>query len=228
MAEITLVRHGQASFGTDNYDRLSLLGHHQALWFGQHIKQLEQGFDRVVVGTMQRHDETARGILSGLGVTLPLETHAGLNEYDFQGLLNPFKQQHPSQWQDSDNPRRDYYHNMKLALSYWMRGDIDSDGQDSWGSFCNRIRAGFEFAYQGTAKRTLLVSSGGVIAVILADILKLDHKRTCDLTLQIKNSSASKFLYRRPTHSLDDFTLDCFNDVSHLQSAERSSSITFS
>ena len=232
MAEITLVRHGQASFGTDHYDRLSPLGHQQALWLGQHFKQLDQRFDRVVLGTMQRHEETARGVLSGLAIELPLETHIGLNEYDFQGLLTPFKQQYPHQWQSTDHARSDYYHNMKLALSYWMSGDIESDGQDTWQSFCTRIRTGFEFAYHSTVndktKRTLLVSSGGVIAVVLTQILKLDSKQTCNLTLQIKNSSCSKLLYRRPTQSLDDFTLDSFNAVTHLQSPERQKNITFS
>ena len=34
MPEFFLVRHGQASFGADNYDKLSALGHRQARWLG--------------------------------------------------------------------------------------------------------------------------------------------------------------------------------------------------
>lgn len=73
------------------------------------------------------------------------------------------------------------------------------------------------------AKRTLVVSSGGAIAAILADVLQLDHNRTCEITLQIKNSSMNTLLYNRK-----NFALDAFNDISHLNTADRQSSITFS
>lgn len=89
MAEITLVRHGQASFGSENYDQLSELGIQQSIWLGEHLKRLNYSFDRVVMGTMARHRQTAEGILRGLGSSLSIETHSGLNEYNFQGLLTP-------------------------------------------------------------------------------------------------------------------------------------------
>lgn len=233
MAQITLLRHGQASFGSDNYDRLSATGHLQALWLGQQLQHLGESFDRIVTGTMVRHDETAQGVISGLGLEpgvkpIAIETHTGLNEYDFEGLLKPLKQQYPEQWVETGHARRDYYHNMKAALTHWMNATIATDGRDSWQSFCRRVRAGFDFAYGASVKRTLVVSSGGPISVILAEVLGLDPQRTCDLTLQIKNSSTSKLLYRRPTVSLDDFTLDSFNDVSHLLSRDKQDSITFS
>lgn len=233
MAEVTLLRHGQASFGSENYDRLSNIGHRQSFWLGQHLKNLDESFDRIVSGTMQRHHETAQGVLKGLQQDIDICTHSGLNEYDFQGLLTPFRQQHPEQWLETGHGRRDYYHNMKQALTYWIEGSIESDGQDSWQSFCDRIRAGFLFACEGEAKRTLIVSSGGPIAVILAELLQLAPTQICNLTLQIKNSSASKLLFRRP-HVTDNalnkaaFTLDTFNSVSHLESEDRRHSITFS
>ena len=219
MAEITLLRHGQASFGADNYDQLSPTGHQQARWLGAHRKNLNKSFDRIVMGTMVRHLETAQGVMDGLGATLDFETHAGLNEYDFQGLLRPLKALYPDQWLDTGHAKRDYYHNMKLALNCWMDGRIASDGNDTWDSFCNRIQDSFEFIYNGDAKRTLVVSSGGPISVILAHILQLDKQRT----LQIKNSSTSTLLYNRK-----DFALDSFNDVSHLLTADKQNSITFS
>ncbi len=228
MAEITLLRHGQASFGQDNYDRLSPLGHQQALWLGQHLKKLGHHYDRIVMGSMVRHRETAQGVTDGLEADIEFEEHSGLNEYDFQGLLNPLKAQFPEQWQDTGHAKRDYYHNMKRALGHWMSGDINDDGQDSWVSFCERIQQGFEFAFNPVnknteTKRTLIVTSGGPISVILGKIWGLDHTRTCDLTLQIKNSSTSKLLYNRK-----DFTVDNFNDVSHLLTADKQNAITFS
>lgn len=223
MAEITLVRHGQASFGAKNYDQLSELGHQQAVWLGQHWRELDVNVDRIVTGTMVRHRQTAEGLLQGLGVDLSLEAHEGLNEYDFQGLLDPLQKQYPDMWQDTGHARRDYYHNMKQALAFWMTGDITDDGQHSWETFCQRIQQGFEFSYQTDAKRTLVVSSGGPISVILAEVLKLDHATTRNITLQIKNSSCSKLLYNGR-----EFSLDSFNDVSHLLIHTPSSTVTFS
>ena len=37
---VLLVRHGQAAFGTDHYDRLSERGRQQARWLGEHLAAL--------------------------------------------------------------------------------------------------------------------------------------------------------------------------------------------
>ncbi|AQQ68156.1 hypothetical protein Mag101_11300 [Microbulbifer agarilyticus] len=251
MAEIILIRHGQASFGADNYDRLSTLGRQQSILLGQHLKDHGQTFDRLICGTMVRHTETADGILQGLGQAVPIESTALLNEYRFQGLLGQLKAQYPARWVDTGDARRDYYHNMKLALTYWMQGAIQRDGKDSWRSFRQRVREGFNFACGQGARRTLLVSSGGPIAVILASVLGLDDKRLRNLTLQVKNTSTSRLLYSRsdsepairtlpsagtppdtppgtpPDVSPDRFTLDGFNDVGHLLSVEQPHNVTF-
>ncbi|MCA0900535.1 histidine phosphatase family protein [Microbulbifer agarilyticus] len=251
MAEIILIRHGQASFGADNYDRLSALGRQQSILLGQHLKDYGQRFDRLICGTMVRHAETADGILQGLGQPVPIESTALLNEYRFQSLLSQLKAQYPTRWVDTGDARRDYYQNIKLALTYWMQGAIQTDGKDSWRSFRQRVREGFSFASGPGARRTLLVSSGGPIAVILASVLGLDDKRLRNLTLQVKNTSASRLLYSRsnsasaasapslpgtststsprilPAVSPDRFTLDGFNDVGHLLSVEQPHNVTF-
>lgn len=223
MAEITLLRHGQASFGADNYDCLSAAGEQQAEWLGEHYRRLGERFDRIVMGSMVRHAQTARGVLRGLGESAEPEVHPGLNEYDFKGLLDPHKALHPQQWVDTGHAKRDYYHNMKAALGYWMDGTIADDGTDSWDSFCARIQQGLRFAADTSAKRILVVSSGGPIAVIVAQVLRLAPAQICDVTLQIKNTSTSKLLYNRR-----DFTLDSLNDISHLQHPERKAFVTFS
>ena len=43
-----MVRHAQASFGTDDYDRLSELGHRQAGWLGEYFRYRGLTFDQVV------------------------------------------------------------------------------------------------------------------------------------------------------------------------------------
>ncbi|MYM62831.1 histidine phosphatase family protein [Pseudomaricurvus sp. HS19] len=222
MAEIILVRHGQASFGAANYDQLSELGSRQAQWLGEHLRALGRDVDSVFMGDMARHRQTAEAILQGLGRELELHIQPGLNEYRFQGLLDPLRTQHPHLWQETGNAGRDYYFNMQKAMSYWMDGTISDDGLDSWESFSRRIRDAFDTACGTGAKRTLVVSSGGPIAVILGQLLGLDNAATRQLALQIKNSSCSTLLSNGHY-----FTLDSFNDVSHLMSTERQHAITF-
>src|SRR5260370_32017244 len=88
MAELYLVRHGQASFGAENYDELSPSGRTQSLWLGEYFAQAKLRFDRVVIGTMQRHRQTADAILTAMGgPQVESAQDAGLNEYDFQALF---------------------------------------------------------------------------------------------------------------------------------------------
>ncbi len=88
MAELYLVRHGQASFGAENYDELSPSGRTQSRWLGEYFAQADLRFDRVVIGTMQRHRQTADGILAAMGgPQVEIAQDAGLNEYDFQASV---------------------------------------------------------------------------------------------------------------------------------------------
>lgn len=84
--------------------------------------------DLVISGTMARHKQTTTELLQGFGDNPPWEFHVGLNEYDFAGLLRPLQTLYPQHWCDTGNPRRDYYNNMKLALTCWMDGRIADDG----------------------------------------------------------------------------------------------------
>ena len=87
MAELLLVRHAQASFGEDDYDRLSELGWRQSRWLGEYFAERRVKFDRVLRGSLRRHAETLAGIAQGMGITLEATQDPGLNEYDSQVLL---------------------------------------------------------------------------------------------------------------------------------------------
>ncbi len=71
MGTLYLVRHGQASFGADDYDRLSERGHAQALRLGQYWRERGLRFDAVLAGTLLRHTQTLDGIVAGLGAMCP-------------------------------------------------------------------------------------------------------------------------------------------------------------
>ena len=63
MGSIFLIRHGQASFGADDYDVLSPVGVRQAEVLGEHLEQLGIAFDRCVSGSLRRQQHTANAAL---------------------------------------------------------------------------------------------------------------------------------------------------------------------
>jgi broad specificity phosphatase PhoE len=65
MGQLYLIRHGQASFGAEDYDNLSELGRKQAQQLGAYFKQKNLQFDAVITGTLRRHTQTWQGIAQG-------------------------------------------------------------------------------------------------------------------------------------------------------------------
>jgi broad specificity phosphatase PhoE len=66
MGTLYLVRHGQASFGAENYDELSELGHRQSVRLGEYFAQKGISFDRLIAGTLNRHKQTLGDVLQGM------------------------------------------------------------------------------------------------------------------------------------------------------------------
>ena len=58
MASLYLIRHGQASFGSANYDQLSPLGQRQADVSGRFFADTELHFAQAVSGDLSRQRET--------------------------------------------------------------------------------------------------------------------------------------------------------------------------
>lgn len=58
MSQLTVVRHGQASFFSKDYDQLSSLGKEQAELLGQFLGERDRRFDEVYLGPRKRHRET--------------------------------------------------------------------------------------------------------------------------------------------------------------------------
>ena len=88
MGAIHLVRHGQASFGTGDYDRLSELGHEQARLAGEDMAARGLRPDVVIHGGMRRQRETAEGLLAGAGWDCPVEVDPRWAEYNADAVLD--------------------------------------------------------------------------------------------------------------------------------------------
>lgn len=225
MSELFLVRHAQASFGTDDYDRLSPLGHQQAKWLGEYFKSRNIQFDQVICGAMVRHRETFEGIASGMGVNpAPFETLPHWNEFEFEGLVTAYLSTRPYEQPAEDAPRDEWFLILRKALLAWSEDQIAGDLPESWADFENRIGEGMLKAtasHQGSGK-VLVVSSGGPVSMAIRQILSAPASTMIKINLQTRNSSFSHFFFNQRTIELSGF-----NHVPHLDHADRDDAVTY-
>src|SRR5690606_28693520 len=101
MGTLYLVRHGQASFGADDYDQLSDLGRRQAERLGQYWASRGLHFDAVLTGSLRRHVQTWAGIASGASLDNTPLVWPGLDEYDSHAVIEAI---HPHPLAKPDTP----------------------------------------------------------------------------------------------------------------------------
>ena len=210
MSHVWLIRHGQASFGADDYDKLSELGVRQARMLGVFLARRGERPERLLCGTLKRQRETAAALAEGLaegGVEVPeLEIHAGFNENDADALI--------ADWiaRGGDVPNKDdrkgYYRIMVKALFAWHRGEID--GSESFVSYEARVAEALALAAEG-ARPSFAVSSGGTIGQMVRKLMEAPPAQAARLQMQIKNSSYTR-LAGRP----ERLSLLSFNETPHL------------
>ena len=91
MSVLTLVRHGQASFLEENYDRLSLLGEEQARALGQYWVRQDLRIDQIFSGPRLRHIRSAElvgEVFQSAGLHWPSPTIIEeFDEYQAEGLM---------------------------------------------------------------------------------------------------------------------------------------------
>lgn len=220
MTTVVLVRHGQASFGTSNYDRLSPLGERQAVILGEHWQRSGFVADRALSGSLQRQRRTAEEALGLLGSSAPaLATDPAFNEFNHTQLVQAYLPlviaDDPTLSESSPALLRDpalFRPLFGRIVSAWAEGRATTMPIDeSWADFCARCVAGVKRAAEG-AERVVVFTSGGVITAALREALGLDNATVLRLNWRICNASVHEF-------QLHDKGLNLvgFNDVSHLR-----------
>jgi broad specificity phosphatase PhoE len=222
MAELYLVRHGQASFGTDDYDRLSGLGEQQSVWLGEYFAARGIAFDHVATGTLRRHRETADAILRGMGTSSECESHTGLDEYDFHALFDCLAEEHEGLKVRAKADTRLFYRMLKRALELWAEDRLGGPVPETWTQFQERVAAARIHLQRQPVRRILAVSSGGAIAALTQQVLGAPSKTAIALNMQLRNTSFSHYFFNAET-----FHLTSFNNIPHLDHPDRLASITY-
>jgi broad specificity phosphatase PhoE len=209
MAVVLLVRHGQASFGAEDYDVLSDVGHRQSAVLAERLGRLPD-VRRVVTGAMVRQRDTAVPLVTATGVAATED--ARFDEYDHVALVQRVLDD-PSTLPPGagdDDPRRAFQAVLEHALERWTAGGEVGDGE-RFVDFRARVRAGLDEVSDGLRGTAVVVTSGGVIAAVCADALGLDERGWSRLNTVIVNSSVTKLVVGRRGR-----TLVTVNDHAHL------------
>ncbi|WP_394828214.1 histidine phosphatase family protein [Pendulispora albinea] len=234
MGDILLIRHAQASFGSANYDCLSELGLEQSRLLGRWLARRGRTIDRVAMGHMQRHRQTAEAALAELptelrGTEAPI-VDAGFDEFDGDHVLTRYRPelaersalaQHLAQ---SSHPYRAFQELFEGAVERWVAGQHDGEYRESWNAFRARCVLGLERLVQGAGpSRTLAVfTSGGPITAICQHLLELPDRRAFDLNWPMANSAVTALRYRP-----DRISLNYLNNFSHLERAGQPPIVTY-
>lgn len=212
--ELWLVRHGQAAFATEDYDMLTELGHRQAVWLGEHLRDMGLRFDRIAAGTLRRQQETAQALADVLGGTV--ETVPGLEEYDSDRLL-----QAHGHAAGQGGGRRAHFQRLRAALLDWAAGHVA--GAETWAQFDARIRAAIAELTRADAGRVIAASSGGAIAMALTQVLGIGPDKMIEFNLQARNTGVTRLVFSKRT-----VYLNMFNAIPHLERPERANAETYS
>jgi len=230
MASIYLIRHGQASFGTDNYDRLSDLGCRQAEVLGDYLAACNVSFDAVYSGDLQRQRKTA---LIATRETNPAEQHivdVRFNEIDNEAqleVLTPVLLERHPQWQEfadrAFGSSKDYQKLLEQVFNYWVRLGADCpDGLQSWNDYSSGVIDALEQVKrdQGRGTSTAIFTSGGTIATVVAHVLGAGGAGTYQFYEPIINCSVTQLFYNNNKTSLSYYNDHSFLDLLGRQSGE--------
>lgn len=195
MALITLIRHGQASFGAANYDQLSPKGFEQARQLGEVFARQQQCFDRVAMGAMARHQQTASTCLQAAGCGLTPAIHAGFNEFDHEQVLMkldtaryPDREALMQAIAATEHPKKTLGKLFGAAMQRWQCGEYDCDYTETWQQFQARsIAALHAMVAQSVGQHSVVFSSGGVISVIVQALMGLSNQATLELNWALVN-----------------------------------------
>jgi broad specificity phosphatase PhoE len=222
MAELYLVRHGQASFGASNYDQLSSLGQQQGHLLGEYFAERKIVFDHVLLGTMNRHRQTVEAIFHGLTDVACIKEHPGLNEYDFAALFKGLGKEHQDLTLLAKKGMKDFYRALRQVLQLWMEDRIEGPIPETWSGFQQRVADAKNYIQGLKGQRVLAVSSGGAIATIAQQALGAPKEAVIALNLQINNCSFCRYYF-----NADSFHLATFNSIPYFDRADRSNLITY-
>lgn len=222
MSAVYLIRHGQASFGAADYDRLSERGEQQARVLGGALGHLSAQIGTVASGDMLRHRQTTQLCLQAMGRTTAWQADAGWNEFDHVAVIDALRPDDAGHARlraeliAAPDPKRAFQAMFEQAVMRWVGGAHDADYAETWPAFrarCKTALAGlFDALPQGLD--ALVFTSGGPIAAIAQELLHVPDRDGFRLNWGLVNCGVTKLVRGR-----DGVRLSTLNGHAHFEGA---------
>jgi len=221
-----LIRHGQASYGEVDYDRLSAKGQEQARAVGHWLAKAR--VDRLYAGPLNRQQQTISIARETAGDVPAFETLPELAEYPafemLQHLIPRLVAEDPkfAQLTTQPTPRLldDAFHTI---LGKWSRDEWFVEGVERVGEFVARVRTGLDRVLReaGAGARLACVTSAGPIGVAVGLTFGIPDDRMVRTSIVIRNASITEFRFRSQNFDWqpDQLSLVTFNLTAHLPEA---------
>jgi len=233
LSELILVRHGQASFGADSYDKLSPQGIRQVGILADYWRSLGDQFDHLYSGELKRQIETADALRPLVAGGKTSQIHPGFNEYNGEPIIRLYLRDHAAAegFGDLQLPitnRKTFQLVLEAATTHWINDSLQASAEDrdyeAWRDFQARVHGALdELMRRHTGGSRVLVStSGGVIALALQRALQLPDNQVLATNWMVHNSSVTRLVYGRGKVSLASF-----NSLAHLEVTAWRDLITF-
>lgn len=222
MSELIMIRHGQASFGGETYDRLSDRGREQIEAAASFFINAGYKFDFVSFGTLNRQIESADSFVEFFqrkGIIIPYRsTLEGLNEHKseeiMKGILPLVIKDEPSLSEDASKlltDRASFQRLYEKVILRWVLGKYNVPGLQTWDDFKRGVRSALDeiMITAGKGSRVAVFTSGGVIAASVQMALSIPDDKGISLSWNLANASTTTFKFSSRGFSLSSF--NCFN-----------------
>ena len=224
MGTLYLIRHGQASYGEPDYDRLSPHGVQQALAIGRWAARA--GIGALYAGPMRRQRQTAQYAVEAAAGALPApEEMPELAEYPAYEMLQhmvPRLVAEDAKFADlttQPTPRL-LDEAFNTILTGWSRNEWTIEGIEGVDAFVGRIRRGLDRALRaaGSGARLACVTSAGPIGVAVGLVFGIPAERMVRTSITIRNASITELRFRSQGFDWqpDQLSLVTFNLTAHL------------
>ncbi|YAL83064.1 histidine phosphatase family protein [Dermacoccaceae bacterium W4C1] len=218
---VLMVRHGQASFGKSDYDRLSPLGHRQAHVLGADLARRGITPDRIVCGDLRRQRETVAEICVGAGWDeLQPDLDPDWNELDHQDVIGAYRPAYRHQMLlvadmvRTLRPRVAFEDMFTDAIARWAGGEHDQDYTETFTQFRDRVDSALDRVLSQEAPTTVVVTSVGCISRVASKLTSGgDLLAWKEYSLAAANTGVSRIHLER-----NGPRLASFNELSHLDS----------
>lgn len=230
-----MIRHGQASFGAENYDQLSARGLEQSRILAEYLLRTGSTFDTIYSGEMERQKDTALALISTYGKNgnhVPELSIAGeFNEYNSKDIITAhileIAEADPTlkeQLKDIYTDKKAFQRFFEEIVRRWVSGKYYKPGINTWEDFKAKVQGGLQRIREenGHGRSVIVFTSGGPISVAVQTALGLSDEATMRLAWGIVNASLTKFIYDE-----ERMTLASFNVTSHLELTGDASLITY-